>query len=212
MQYPKHLLATTILATAFVTPAAFAAEDNAVGIDVAGKLSTLGYGGEIGYRINDYLAVRVGLNGGSYKYKDKTNPDSHFTVDLGTVPVILDWHVFGGAFRLSAGYVNNQNKATAIETGQVTVGNSTYPTTLTSAVDWGASATYLGLGWGSLPSTKRGLGFSFDIGAMHQGDPNVAVTAPGVPQADIDAQIAKYQDDFKLPWWPVVSLGIGYTF
>lgn len=212
MKCLKHLAVTAILTTAVVTPPAWAAADDATGFDIAAKLSTLGYGGEIGYRFNDYLAVRVGLNGGNYTYKDNTNPNNHFTVNLGTAPVILDWHVFGGTFRLSAGYVNNQTKATAIETGQVDVGNNTYNTTMTGTVNWGTSASYVGLGWASLPSTKGGFGFSFDLGAMHQGSPNVTVTAPGVPQSDIDAQVATYKSDMELPWWPVLSFGIGYTF
>jgi hypothetical protein len=212
MVHNKLVSLTVPLALLFVSPALQASEDSSYGLGVAAKVGTLGVGAELGYRINDYFALRVGYNTGHYDYEDETNPGNDFRLDLESVPAILDWHVFGGSFRVSAGYINNKNHASAVEQGVVEVGDNTYATTLTADVNYGNSASYVGIGWGALPSPKSGLGFSFEIGAMIQGDPEVTVTAPGVPQSDIDKQIATYEEDLDFPYWPVVVFGIGYTF
>lgn len=212
MRNTKLLIATAGLATLALAPIAHAADDSAFGLDIAGKISTLGAGGELGYRFSDYLAVRAGYNGGTLKMKDKTNPTNNFTLSLKTAPIVLDVHPFGGIFRVSAGYVNNQNEATTVETGTVTVGGNNYNTTATTTVNYGTSAYYVGLGWAALPSTKSGFGFSFDLGAMHQGAPNVTMTAPGVPQSDINKQIDTYKKDLEFKYWPVIAFGVGYTF
>ena len=137
----KKILATACLAGFALAPAVHAAADDAFGLDVAAKLSTLGVGGELGYRFNDYVALRAGYNAGSLTYKDKTNPSNHFTLDLKTTPLMLDWHVFGGSFRLTGGYVNNQNQASAVETGtDVQVGGNTYNTTMRAWVCVSCSA------------------------------------------------------------------------
>jgi hypothetical protein len=54
---------------------------------------------------------------------------------------------------------------------------------------------------------------SFDIGVMMHGSPTAKLSAPGVPVGDIAAEEAQLNDEIKdLKYWPVVSLGIGYTF
>ena len=83
----------------------------AEGIAVGGKVSTLGYGAELGYRFNDWIGLRAGINGGSYDF-DGTDAgvDYRYSMDFDTVPVLLDWHVFGGTFRLTGGLVRNSEE------------------------------------------------------------------------------------------------------
>jgi hypothetical protein len=43
--------------------------------------------------------------------------------------------------------------------------------------------------------------------------PSANLSAPGVPAGDIAAEEASLNDELKdLKYWPVISLGIGYTF
>jgi len=194
--------------------AASLAHADALGLGVAGKVSTNGYGVELGYRFNDYLAVRAGIYTGSYDYSSTdAGVDYDYTLDFDNYPVMLDWHVFGGEFRLTGGVVSNNNQLTGKASGLIDIGGTTYNTTATTDITFNKSSPYVGLGWGALPSTKRGLGFSFDLGVMMQGSPTATITAPGVPQADIDAEVAALNEDLKdLKYWPVISFGIGYTF
>lgn len=186
----------------------------ALGLGVAGKVSTNGYGVELGYRFNDYLAVRGGINTGSYDYsRTDAGVDYDYTLDFDNYPVLLDWHVFGGEFRLTGGVFRNNNKATGRASGLLDIGGTPVNTTATTDITFQKSSPYVGLGWGALPSTKRGLGFSFDLGVMVQGSPTAKITAPGASPAAIAAEEAALNEDLKdLKYWPVISFGLGYTF
>jgi hypothetical protein len=184
------------------------------GLGVAAKAGTLGFGAELGYRFNDYLGVRAGVNAGSYDFDaEDAGINYSYGMDFDTIPVMLDWYVFGGTFRLTGGYVNNKNKLTGTATGALDIGGGTYNTTATTDISFDKSSSYFGLGWGGLPSATAGFGMSFDIGVMMHGSPTAKLSAPGVPPGDIAAEEASLNDELKdLKYWPVISLGIGYTF
>jgi hypothetical protein len=218
----KQLIVATILAAIGLTSTAQAddasvaasGQSAGLGLSLGAKLSTLGYGFEVGYRINSMLGVRAGINRGNYDYNETdAGTDYSYKLDFDTIPVMLDWHVFGGGFRITGGVVRNNNDLTGTATGLVDVGTGTYLTTVTSDIDFDQTSYYVGLGWSSLPSTSSGLGFSVDIGVLGHGSPTVSLTAPGVPAGDIAAEEASLNadlEDFK--YWPVISVGIGYTF
>lgn len=217
--FKQNRIAVVILALGVFADAGAAevigVDEYAVGIGIAGKFGTTGAGGELGYRFNEYFAIRAGHNVGrlSYESEGDTGEKFKFSFHLKNTPVILDWHVFGGKFRLSAGYVHNENNMHSVESGLLDIGSGTYNTTLTTDVTFGNSAAYVGLGWTSVPSTRSGFGFSIDIGVLRQGEPEITLAAPGVPQGDLDQQAAQFSSDFKgLRTYPVVSLGVGYTF
>lgn len=205
----KRLVVAAALVTMGLTTAA-----QAGGLGVAAKLSSLGYGVELGYRLNDYLGVRAGVNTGSYEYSETDAGNTYdYSMDFDNIPLLLDWHVLGGTFRLTGGIVSNNNKVTGQAAGALDIGTGTYTTSATTDISFDKTSMYVGLGWASLPSATKGLGFSFDIGVLGHGSPTVTLTAPGVPPADIAAEEASLNadlEDFK--YWPVLSLGIGYTF
>jgi hypothetical protein len=188
--------------------------NDALGLAVAGKVSTLGYGVELGYRFNNYLGLRAGLNKGSFGYSNNySGTDYNYTMDFDNIPVSLDWFVLGGTFRVTGGVVSNNNKLTGISNGTANIGGTVTTATVTTETTFAKTSTYLGLGWGGLPSTTKGFGLSFDIGVMGQGSPTTTITAPGVPPADIAAEEATINSDLKnYKYWPVVTVGIGYTF
>jgi hypothetical protein len=204
-----RMMMATLVAAMVVTSAA-----RADGFGVDAKAGTLGMGAEIGYRFNDYLGVHAGINAGSFDFDNEdAGIEYSYGMDFDTLPVMIDWYVFGGGFRLTGGYVNNKNNITGTATGALDIGGGTYNTTATNEISFDTSSTYVGLGWGGVPSSKRGFGLSLDIGVMMQGSPTVELTAPGVPPGDIAAEEASLNDELKdYKYWPVVSLGIGYTF
>jgi hypothetical protein len=208
----KRYLASAAALLAFGV--AGAAQADTLGLGVAGKASTNGYGVEIGYRFNNYLAVRAGVDTGSYDYSaTDSGIDYDYSLDFDNYPVLLDWHVFGGEFRLTGGIVSNNNKLTGRATGLLDIGGTPVNTTATTDITFEKSSPYVGFGWAALPSAKGGLGFSFDIGVLYHGSPTVRLTAPGASAVDIAAEEAALNEEFKdFKYWAVISLGIGYTF
>lgn len=207
--------ARLVFATAAAVGAMIAAA-HAEGLGVAAKVGTLGVGAELGYRFNDYLGVRAGVNSGSYDFDaEDAGINYKYGMDFNTVPIMLDWYVFGGAFRLTGGYVSNKNKLTGTATGTLDIGGTPYPnTTATTGISFDKSSTYVGLGWGGVPSPTRGFGMSLDIGVIMHGSPKATLaTSPAVSPGDLAAEEAQLNADIKdLKYWPAVSLGIGYTF
>ncbi|HET9678933.1 MAG TPA: hypothetical protein VFP95_00025, partial [Gammaproteobacteria bacterium] len=78
---------------------------------ITAKASTLGLGVELNQSFNEYVGVRLGLNNYSYAY-DTTEDgiEYNFDLELNSVMLLLDYHPFGGNFRLSAGIVKNNNE------------------------------------------------------------------------------------------------------
>jgi hypothetical protein len=192
-----------------------------VGMGVKG--GTLGGGMEITTGLTESINARVGFNTYSYSTSG-TESDIDYDVDfnLQTTSAILDWHPFKGTFRLSAGYVFNNN--TIEMTGKPTTGGL-YDIddqlfdldSLEGDVEF-TSGAYVGMGWGNAGRGK-GFGMNFEIGAFYQGSPELTLKGRG-DDANSSAfrealarEEADAQDDLdEYEWYPVISLGMSYTF
>lgn len=205
---------STLVLSLVVLPAA--ADDDGLGIGVAGRVGSLGYGVEVGYRFNRYLGVRGGINKGSYDYSATDSGIPYdYQLKFDNIPVLLDWHVFGGTFRFTGGLINNSNKLTGRASGNIDINGTVYATTVTTDVGFEKSSPYLGFGWGGVPSMKRGFGMSVDIGVVSHGSPTATMTATGggVNPADLAAEQAALNDELKgFKYWPVIAVSIGYSF
>ncbi|HEX4939177.1 MAG TPA: hypothetical protein VFX11_10905, partial [Candidatus Kapabacteria bacterium] len=87
-------------------------------LGIAGKISSLGYGLEADYVLSDRFSVRGQFN--QYDYDDTFEEDGidyDGTLDLSTFGVLLDWHPFGGGFRVSAGGFNVDNELSGVGSG-----------------------------------------------------------------------------------------------
>jgi hypothetical protein len=193
------------------------------------KGGTLGAGVDVTVGMSESLGLRLQANTFSYE-DDFTESDVDYSgdIDLKSAGLLLDWHPFSGVFRVSAGAYWNGNEATAV--GRPTGGtyeingqpyNATDIGSLNGRIDFESVAPYFGVGWASAPKSGRGMTFSFDLGVLYQGEPNVALTAvcgPTVPdcntlQGDVAAEQASLQEDLSdYKFYPVVSFGIGYRF
>ncbi|MHB1238350.1 MAG: hypothetical protein ACYCY7_12405 [Gallionella sp.] len=196
-------------------------------VTINGKVSTLGLGMEVAFPMAQSIDGRIGLN--TYKYNlNKTSTSNGLSTDyngdlnLSSLEALADWHPFAGSFRMSGGliYNNNSLNMTARPTGgTVNVGGTTYPINtsgqyVNAAIEFKKVAPYLGIGWGRTPK-NTGLSFTSDIGIMYQGSPkaNVTTNIPNVTSADIsqaNSDLNSSMSSYK--FYPVISIGVGYTF
>lgn len=194
---------------------------------VNGKLSTLGFGLEGAFPMIPTVDARIGLN--TFKKSiNKTSTsngnDTNYTghLNLESLEALADWHPFTGSFRISGGLVYNNNNLSMTAQpgagGTVSIGGISYPVgsgqSVDAKIDFNKVAPYLGIGWGRTPKNS-GLSFTSDIGILFQGSPKASVTTniTGVAAADINkanSDLNSSLNNFKI--YPVISIGVGYTF
>jgi hypothetical protein len=195
-----------------------AANEFALGV----KGGTLGLGLEGTVGVNDYLNVRVGINSYDYTFEE-TADDIQYdtTLDLRSTAIILDWHPFGGTFRLSAGVVNNKNalQLTATPTSNQQIGGTTYTPaqigTLSGEATFKKNVPYFGLGWGNAVGKGSPIGVNFELGVVKQGKADVTLRSSSglVSQADLDREAQDAEEDLSdFDTYPVISLGLSYRF
>lgn len=187
---------------------------------VGGKAGTTGLGIEATWRLTD----SVNLRGGYYAFDYGTDLEEEGVeydgdLKLRNAAVFADWHPFGGAFRLSAGGVQSGNEFLGSADGDLDVGDNTYAGQLEAEVSWSGLAPYLGIGFGNAMRGGR-LSFSFDLGVMFTGSPDVrldgSVNDPALEDAfaeDLARERDNLEDELSdVKYYPVVSLGFAYRF
>lgn len=197
-------------------------EDHAL----AAKAGLLGLGIEYAHSIGDRWAVRIGWNGSELGFEaEESGIDYDFDFVWDSAAVAVDFHPGGGAMRLSAGLLRNDNRLEArsrIEE-QITIGDTGYDAEdvgeLTGLVEFDDTASFAGVGWDWTRRRTRGIGVSLDIGILQQGRPRVALEATG-PIADLpqfaddveseEAELADAVEDFDL--MPFAAVGIVFRF
>ncbi len=223
-----RLLATVALGA---IPTICLADDTAlVGVALTGGLS--GVGADVALHVTDFVGVRATAAGFSISKNGNygTDVDWNGNLKLFQAGALLDVFPFAGAFHLTAGVVQDGNKFTL--TGQPSSGNftfngNTYPSAdISSAVgtvQWNKAVPYVGLGWGNLAGS-RGFHLTSDIGALITGSPNATVNVVCSPAGqtagvcaalanDVAVEQTKLQNDVhKLTFWPVLRVGVGFSF
>ena len=179
-----------------------------------------GLGVDLGYAVMpDFVNVRAGLNAGLTPSGSTTQDGVtyDYSGNTGYKTLGLDWHPFSGSFRLSAGYAwsditldVNASPAARTNFGStiLTPGDKAF-----GSIKYG-NAPYLSLGWGNHAPRNGGLFFNTELGMMFTGKPDVALTTNNAVinatnAAAIEAD--KLKKD-ALDWFPIVKLGVGYTF
>jgi len=195
-------------------------------IGIEAKASTLGLGAEIHFGFTSFFNLRVGLNNYSYTY-DTTEDDINYNFDLKlrSTSVLVDFHPFGGTFRLTGGLLKNDNEfqGDAALAGSYDIGGTTYTSaevgTLSGNISFDSPVPYIGLGWANNPGDS-GFGVSFDIGVVMQGEPKADLFTQGGTlindpqfQDDLAAEELALQEDMKeFDAYPVISFGLQYRF
>lgn len=192
------------------------AVETAVGV----SLSSFGAGAQVTWGINDNLGVRGHFSAAEFDESTEADGvDYDAELEVGAIGVILDYYPMGGNFRLSAGLFDNQNELTGTATVAaegIGDGTATYTGQMDIDVDLGDVVPYVGLGWGNAAGDGMPVRFGVDVGLVPM-DPDVELTlqqpAPGVTQADIDAEEKNVEDDLdEFELYPFINLSLSYRF
>lgn len=203
---------------------ALAGSADAGGFALGLKASTLGVGVEAVTGLTPHLNLRGVINGYNYsKTATHSNVSYNGKLKLFSAGLLVDYLPSTNSnFRLTVGglYDDNRLDLTGKPTGgSYTINGHTYTSaqvgSLTGSVRFNRFAPYVGIGYGNAIK-DTGLSFSFDLGAMYQGSPKTTLTATGAAAGlvtDVAAQQVTLKNDLKnYKWWPVVGLGIDYSF
>lgn len=222
----KTAILAALVPAAMLGTQAAQASNTALGL----KLGTLGGGIELTQGFTDNLNGRIGFNNFSYDYEETEDGiDYDGDLDFETFSALLDWHPFGGGFRISAGAYNNGNEidATATGTDDYDIGDQTYTidnARLDLAVDFDDFAPYLGIGWGDAVDQKGHVTFGLDIGVLYQGSPEASLSAQGTIGGQDVNDNAQFREDLRreeeqlnndledFEYYPVISVGLNYRF
>lgn len=197
-------------------------------IALALKAGTLGLGVELTVGlIEEALNIRVGGNYLPVRFSGEIKDvDYEVEVNLGSIPMLLDWHPLYNNFRITGGLMYNRNRAhlDANLNDSQKIGDHEYTPeeigTLTGSVDFNKFVPYVGLGFGNaIGGPDTSWNFVFDVGIMFQGTPNIGLSADGTISADPTFQedLAQEEDGIQdeadwFRFYPVISAGISYQF
>jgi hypothetical protein len=198
------------------------AQSMALDLAVGAKATSLGMTFEGMTSVHPKLNLRAGFSTYSYDYDGEEpadNPEFSYDGDLslGSFTVLADYFPFQSAMYLTGGIVFNSTTTDIAITpmDSYIIGTTTYGPdelgTLGAEVDYGGAQPYMAIGFGN-PLMGSNLGFSFELGAIYTGTPDVNMTATGLlePSAEQGGQIEENLDWLK--WYPVMSLGLTYHF
>ena len=205
--------------------AGVAAADTSLGI----RGGTLGGGVELSYALSQRAALRLNADGyNRTQSKTHDNIDYDMKLKLHTASLMGDWFPFANNFRISLGAMFNGNKFTlkGLPTGPgYTINGTFYPASdvgsFDAAVDFNKAAPYFGIGYGR--PINGGLSLIFDLGVMSQGSPKSKIDVTcgaGTPPAtctalqnDAAAEQSRLDESLhSFKYYPVISLGLAYTF
>jgi len=154
------------------------------------RAGTLGAGVELDYAMSEKWSLRLMAN--EYSTDDDFEEDGidyNAELDLSSYGAALDWHPFGGTFRLSLGAISNGNElaAASVPSDTFDIGDVTYisddndPASLSGTIELGDGgvAPYVGFGWGNSPSNDGGFLFSLDLGVIQSGEAQVDLVGSG---------------------------------
>lgn len=212
--------------------AIFGLASNVYAFDVAigAKVSTLGVGFDLTTPLEENLNLRTGIQWLEYGVdveSDGVNYDAD--LELFSTLMVADWHPFGGVFKITGGFLINDNNVSG--TGEATPGavsTFTINDTVYNAADIGkleaeisynTVAPYLGIGWGNPVSKDSNWTFFCDIGVAFMGSPSVDVKASGAIASNeifmtgLEQERKEIEDNLDpYGYYPVVTLGLSYKF
>jgi hypothetical protein len=198
----------------FVAAIAACSAAHAAGIGI--RAGTTGIGADVATNVAPTIDARVGYSALSWGHDIDTS-GAHYKGDLklSNLNALLDFHPLGPVFRLTGGFIFNDNKYQA--TGTPNVG----PGSIDAKVEAGhRAAPYLGVGWGNVAGA--GLNFYADLGVMFMGSPKATLNpnCAGLTAgqcATLQSQAASEQgaleDKLKrYKTYPVLNIGVTFGF
>ncbi len=211
-----------ILCFSLASPVAWARD-----IGAALKVGTTGFGGDMTVELTDTFNARAGINFFSYAFDEEEegdDADMELEIGLQSFPLLLDWHPWGGNFRLSCGLVINRNELSVktTEPGSVELNDRDYfVDSFKMDVTFNLISPYLGIGYGNaVRDVDRRWRAAMDLGVMFHGKPGVRGRAtasnPAQQEAlnqDLAIEVSDVRDDLSgVIIYPVLTFGISYRF
>jgi len=193
-----------------------------IGLDYSQKLKLL----------DESVALKVAVAGFSYSTDfDDTDILYNANLKLANIGLLVDYHPFGGGFYISAGVYYNGNsidyQATPID-GAYEINNNVYSASeidnIRGETDFSKVAPFIGIGYDNSLFGEGSLFFSSKLGVLYQGSPNIDLTGTCDQTIDGTLKCDQFKNDIEaeqktlnedtdsLKWWPVVSIGVTYTF
>ncbi|MGV3710237.1 MAG: hypothetical protein ACO1Q7_15495 [Gemmatimonas sp.] len=220
----------TALATLLILPAALGAQSSTSGtvdMSIGLRVGTLGIGVEANKLITSRLGARVGYNMFS-KTTTREQDDITFDADikLHSFTALLDFYPSArGSFHLTGGVITNPLEFTGVGVPSgagYEIDGTTYTAaqvgTLNASGEFPSVLPYVGIGFGTPATSKKGVKFVVDIGAgIGQPTLNLKATNPmnnAQLAAHVENQRVKTQEDIRkyLKVWPSVTVGLAFAF
>lgn len=163
------------------------ADSDKIGVLVDVNVGTLGAGFSLGYEFNAYLKARARAGFMGYTYNDEWN-DAEGSLEFcgNNFGIMLDYHPFGGSFRLTAGVtitelaIDASAKMNKEFKSDYSFGSYTFyvegsEMEATGKYEWNRVQPYIGLGWSSDTEENDTVYFTADIGINIMGSGNFSV-------------------------------------
>lgn len=197
---------------------------------VSPQISTLGASAQVGYRTDYDFSVRAAWNQLDLRKSFDVNRVKYQSdIKLKSMGLLLDYYPMNNGFHITAGLYRNQNeiRANGYVDGDVPVqfGGHTFRIDgrtlgdVKAKVAYAPIAPYLGVGYHNV--TERGFSFATDVGVLYQGNARATVEPPSrIPNSNnprVKEGMDRQKNDLeskanKARWYPVVSMGVTYTF
>jgi hypothetical protein len=193
---------------------ALAAAGSAQAAGIGARIGTTGLGADVAWDLAPTLSARLGYSGGNVNHDVSTDITYHGKLKLSNLNTFLDFAPLGPFFRITGGFVFNQNKFD-VQSDQVNGGS------ISGTVKPEKSAApYLGIGYGRV--SGAGVNFYADLGVMFQGSPQATLTANcgslsagqcSSLQSQVASQQQQLEDKLKnAKYYPVLNIGLTIGF
>lgn len=178
----------------------------AADIGLGARAGTLGLGVDLSYGFTPLFNVRVGLNRFNLGFDfDTDDGDYDADLELDSIHALLDFHPWGGGFRVTGGLLSNDNRIDADGTvsGQ----------DVSATIDFDSTAPYAGIGWGNATRGLLPISWSIDLGIVAQGSPKVDLRSSTLPPPQVQQEEDDLEDELSsFDTYPVISAGVIFRF
>lgn len=196
---------------------------------VRAEVGTTGYGGAVGWTVNQHTGLVAGYNGGSISWTDELkHKGSTYDLDMDNKTAYINAQIrpFANWFYVAAGvgYLDNEYKLSRnVAQGRTfSVGGKEYTANSDVSVNgklgYKGFAPYVGLGFS--PSLTSRFGLFGEVGAYYTGNPTATLTSTGTATtADgtaLTESVARDENDLrdasKYEFAPVAKVGLSVRF
>ena len=208
---------------------------------VRAEVGTTGYGGAISYRVNPYVGLSLGYNGGDISWSDNLKIDgTKYDMDMENNNTYLNaelypWgasqNAFARSLYVAAGvaYLDNEYGLTKNvgSNSLVKVNGERFTTKSTESAKIDGTMNYDNnispyLGFGLNAPVYKNIGLFGEVGAYYTGNPTVSLKTSGDDQIigsngnTLESAVEKEQRNIenksKYEWMPVAKVGVSFKF